>query len=97
MSLAALEMYSVFVELMAGDADAAESAAREAYAVFDRVGERRRLPTAAALLARSLFAQDRLDEAERYSRVTEEAAFQGRHRLSGDVARHAQPGAGAHR
>ena len=73
-SLAALEMYSVFVELMAGDADAAEAAAREAYAVFDRAASAGacRLPPRCSPARCS--PRDRLDEAERYSRVTEEAA-----------------------
>jgi tetratricopeptide (TPR) repeat protein len=73
-TLAGLRMYCAFIELMAGDPQAAEAAAADAYAVLERAGERRRLPTTAALLARAHLAQDRLQEAERYSRVSEESA-----------------------
>ncbi len=62
-----------YVEMLAGDVDAAERIAREAYATLERMGERGYLSSAAALLAHALSARGELDEAERFSRASEEA------------------------
>jgi ATP/maltotriose-dependent transcriptional regulator MalT len=67
-------MYSGFVELLAGQPDAAERELSEGYAVLEQLGERQRLSTTAAFLARACFAQDRWDEAERFTRISEESA-----------------------
>jgi predicted ATPase/class 3 adenylate cyclase len=63
-----------YVEMLAGDLDAAERIAREAYATLERMGERGYLSSAAALLAHALSGQGDLDQAERFSRASEDAA-----------------------
>ena len=63
-----------YVEMLAGDLDAAERIAREAYATLERMGERGYLSSAAALLAHALAGRAELDEAERFSRTSEDAA-----------------------
>jgi predicted ATPase len=63
-----------YVEMLAGDLDAAERIARDAVAVFERMGEQSYLSSAAALLAHALAERDELDEAERFSRTSEETA-----------------------
>jgi class 3 adenylate cyclase/tetratricopeptide (TPR) repeat protein len=52
------------VELLAGDATAAEARLRDAYRHAEAAGDQLNLPTAAALLALALNAQGRNDEAE---------------------------------
>jgi class 3 adenylate cyclase/tetratricopeptide (TPR) repeat protein len=68
-------MYGAFVELLAGDRYAAETELRGGYEELERIGERSFLSTTAALLARTLFEQGRLDEAEHYASVSAEAAL----------------------
>ncbi|HSS79776.1 MAG TPA: adenylate/guanylate cyclase domain-containing protein [Gaiellaceae bacterium] len=63
-----------YVEMLAGDLDAAERIARDAYATLERMGERGYLSSAAALLAHALAGLGRLDEAERFSQTSEDAA-----------------------
>jgi predicted ATPase/class 3 adenylate cyclase len=63
-----------YVEMLAGDLEAAERVARNAYAILEQMGERSYLSSAAALLAHALAGQGKLDEAERYSQVSEDAA-----------------------
>ena len=58
------------IELTAGDPAAAERCLSEAYEVFRATGERRYLLSAASPLAEALYAQGRLEEAQR---MTEEA------------------------
>jgi predicted ATPase/DNA-binding SARP family transcriptional activator len=58
------------IELIAGDPAAAERCLSEAYEVFRATGERRYLLSAASPLAEALYAQGRLEEAQR---MTEEA------------------------
>jgi class 3 adenylate cyclase/tetratricopeptide (TPR) repeat protein len=60
-------------ELEAGDPAAAEVAAREAYEMYEAIYG---APSsdAAVLVARALFEQGQLDEAERFARVSEEAS-----------------------
>jgi class 3 adenylate cyclase/tetratricopeptide (TPR) repeat protein len=62
------------VEMLAGDPLAAEQQLRIAYAALEEAGETAGLSTVAALLADALYAQGRFEEAERYTRVSEEAA-----------------------
>src|SRR5262249_30626493 len=62
-----------YVELLAGDAAAATSVLRESYDALEQMGERAYLSTAAALLAHTLDAEGKLDEAESFSRVAEAA------------------------
>jgi len=66
-------MYTALVELLAGEPAAAEHELRISYEELERRGERSWLSTTAALLARTLFEQGRLDEAERYIVVSEES------------------------
>ena len=63
-----------YVEMLAGDVDGAERVAREAYATLARMDERGYLSTMAALLAHALVLRGELDEAERFSRTSEQAA-----------------------
>ena len=63
-----------YVEMLAGDLAAAERIARDAVAILERMGERSYLSSAAALLAHALTGLDQLDEAERFSRASEDAA-----------------------
>jgi class 3 adenylate cyclase len=62
------------VEMLAGDLAAAESELRRGYEALDRMGELAVLSTLSGYLADALYAQGRLEEAERYTRVSEEAA-----------------------
>ena len=71
---AQFQMYSAFIELMAESPQNAEAGLTDACALLDRCGERSRLATVAALLARVLCAQDRYDESERYCQISEEAS-----------------------
>ena len=82
-TLAGLQMYCAFIELMAGSPERAEPELRGAYALLDRIGERHRLPTMGALLARALYAQGRYDEADHYCGLTQKAA------ATDDVVSHA--------
>lgn len=59
-----------WMELIAGDPAAAERYLKEGYEAFRAMGERGYLSTIAGLLAEALYAQGRLDEAQR---LTEEA------------------------
>ena len=63
-----------YVEMLARDLDAAERIAREAYVRLEQMGERSYLSSMAALLAHALSERGELDEAERFSRVSEDAA-----------------------
>jgi tetratricopeptide (TPR) repeat protein len=60
--------------MLAGDLDGAERVAREAYVLLEQMGERSYLSSMAALLAHALSERGELDEAERFSRVSEDAA-----------------------
>jgi tetratricopeptide (TPR) repeat protein len=73
-TLAALQMYPAFTELLAGTPERAEAEVADGYVSLKRIGEQRRLATITALLARLLCAQQRWDEAELYTRLSEQAA-----------------------
>jgi len=62
------------IELLAGEAAAAERELRHGYETLERMGERALRSTLAAFLARALAAQGRYDEAEEYTRFSEETA-----------------------
>jgi tetratricopeptide (TPR) repeat protein len=69
----AAEEYGL-VEILAGDADAAEEELRAGYAALEEIGERSILPDLAAMLAQVLYSQGRDDEAFRFSEISEQAA-----------------------
>jgi hypothetical protein len=61
------------VYLLEGDPGAAETALRHSYEALEQAGERGVLSTTAAELADAVYEQGRLEEAERYTAVSEEA------------------------
>jgi class 3 adenylate cyclase/tetratricopeptide (TPR) repeat protein len=63
-----------YIELVAGQPEAAETTLREGYAELARMGEKAYLSTVAADLAEALYRLDELDEAERYTRISESSA-----------------------
>jgi class 3 adenylate cyclase/tetratricopeptide (TPR) repeat protein len=62
------------VEMLAGDPVAAEAELRNAYDLLTQAGEKYFLSTVAGLLAQTLYALERFDEAEPMRRLTEELA-----------------------
>jgi tetratricopeptide (TPR) repeat protein len=62
------------VELLAGQPAVAEERLRRAYERLDEMGEKALLATTAAMLAEALYAQDRLDEAEKFCQASRDAA-----------------------
>ncbi len=72
--LAALPNYSGPIELLAGDLEAAERELRAGCQALQALGETSTLSTSAALLARTLELQDRPDEAERFTILSEQTA-----------------------
>jgi predicted ATPase/class 3 adenylate cyclase len=65
---------SFAVEMLAGDPDAAARALRDSFDRLDEMGEQGFLSTIAALLAHALYELGAVDEADRFSRASEEAA-----------------------
>jgi DNA-binding SARP family transcriptional activator len=65
-----------WVELLAGEYAAAEHVLRDCCTEFERVGDSAALATAAAQLAKALYAQDRLEEAGRWAKLAETRAPQ---------------------
>jgi predicted ATPase/class 3 adenylate cyclase len=63
-----------YVEALAGDPAAAEAILRESFAQLESMGEQAYLSTAAALLAHMLDAQGELDEADSFTRFSEETS-----------------------
>jgi predicted ATPase/class 3 adenylate cyclase len=63
-----------FVEMLAGNPQAATTALRASYATLEQMGERGFLSTIAGFLAHALYAQAEYEEAERFSRAGERAA-----------------------
>ena len=74
MTVAVLQMYSGWIELMAGTPERALPGLRDAYELLDRIGEGQRRATTAAVLARLLFFTGDHDECGRYLKITEECA-----------------------
>jgi tetratricopeptide (TPR) repeat protein len=62
------------IELLAGDARAAEEEFRAGHDALEAMGEVGYLSTAAGLLARALYLQDNLEEAERYADLAADTA-----------------------
>jgi class 3 adenylate cyclase/tetratricopeptide (TPR) repeat protein len=71
---AGLTIASGQIELRAGDAATAEAQLRPAHELLEAVGEKGARCGVAAVLADALYQQDQLDEAERFTRASEEAA-----------------------
>jgi DNA-binding SARP family transcriptional activator/tetratricopeptide (TPR) repeat protein len=69
-----LQMYGGFVELRAGTPQRAEADLRRACEALQDRGERPRLSSTSAVLARVLHAQGRDEEAERFAALTKETA-----------------------
>jgi ATP/maltotriose-dependent transcriptional regulator MalT len=62
------------IELLAGDAEAAERVLRESFELLESMGETSYLSTIASSLADAIYRQGRYEEAERFSEVSEQAA-----------------------
>jgi tetratricopeptide (TPR) repeat protein len=62
------------IELLAGDAEAAERVMREGFELLESIGETGFLSTLASLLAEAIYLQKRYEEAERFSEVSEQNA-----------------------
>ena len=73
-TVAVIQMAYGFVELLASCPEMAEPELADACAAFERIGDRGRLSSAAAILARLLYMEGRYDDAHRWSRTAEEAA-----------------------
>jgi class 3 adenylate cyclase/tetratricopeptide (TPR) repeat protein len=69
---AAYSQSSAYVEMLAGDAQAAERELRTGYGVLEQMGEKGYLSTVAAELAQALYEQRRFDESERFTHVSQE-------------------------
>ena len=75
LKLAGLEIYAAMVELIAGDPRIVEPGLESAYAALERVGERGRLPTVLAFLARTRCATGRFDDALRFTHLSEKLNY----------------------
>jgi class 3 adenylate cyclase/tetratricopeptide (TPR) repeat protein len=73
-ALAALQTWSGAVELLAGDASAAEAELRAAFDKLEPIGEKANLATIAASLAGVLYVQGRDEEAVELTRLSEDLA-----------------------
>jgi class 3 adenylate cyclase/tetratricopeptide (TPR) repeat protein len=62
------------IELLAGDAEAAERVLREGFELLESIAETGYLSTIAASLAQAIYRQKRYEEAERFSEVSEQTA-----------------------
>jgi len=65
------------IELLAGDAEAAERVLREGFELLESIGETGYLSTIASGLAEAIYRQKRYEEAERFSEVSEQTAAPG--------------------
>jgi ATP/maltotriose-dependent transcriptional regulator MalT len=72
--LARMALYAGPSMLLAGEPKTAERELRSGYETFEAMGEKARLSTIAAFLARAVCEQGRYDEAERLTEVSEESA-----------------------
>lgn len=73
-TVAVLQMYSGWIELMAETPERALPGVRDAYDLLERIGEAHRRAMTAAMLGRlSFFAGDH-DEADRYLRISEDSS-----------------------
>ena len=69
-AVAALQTWSGAVELLAGDAVAAERELRQAFEALEAMGEKANLGTIASSLAAALHLQSRIDEAEELTAIS---------------------------
>ena len=72
-TVAVLQMYSAWIELMAESPERALPGMRDAYDLLDRIGEGHRRAMTAAMLGRLLFFHHDYDECDRYLKITEES------------------------
>ena len=63
-----------YVEMLAGDVEAAGAALLEGYDLLNEIGERNRMSSLAGALAWTLALRDRVDEAERFIQIARDAA-----------------------
>ncbi|HEY6837053.1 MAG TPA: tetratricopeptide repeat protein, partial [Gaiellaceae bacterium] len=70
----AISQHEALVEMLAGNPEGAEERLRRAYDRLEEMGEKAMLAVTAAMLAQAIYAQDRPEEAARYSRASREAA-----------------------
>ena len=73
--LPTLDAWTGQVEMLAGDPRAAERLWRRAYQALEGLGEKGNLSTIAAYLAEALYEQERYDEAEELTTVSESMTF----------------------
>jgi class 3 adenylate cyclase/tetratricopeptide (TPR) repeat protein len=73
---AVLDAWAGEVEMLAGDPVEAERLWQASYTTLEELGEKGNLSTIAAFLAEALYAQGRVDEAERLTEVSEASASQ---------------------
>jgi class 3 adenylate cyclase/tetratricopeptide (TPR) repeat protein len=71
---AGISHHEAFVEMLAGEPAIAEERLRRGYDRLEEMGEKALLATTAAVLAQAVYAQGRLDEAQRFYEVSREAA-----------------------
>lgn len=73
-TVAVLQMYSGWIELMAGTPERAIAGVRDAYDLLERVGELNRRATTAAILGRLMFFHGDHEESDKYLKISEDAA-----------------------
>ena len=74
---AATSQNEALIEMLAGDSAAAEASLRLGFDALTEMGEQAFLSTTAAFLARAVFEQDRVDEAEELAQLSARLAATG--------------------
>ena len=74
---AATSHNEALIEMLAGDPAAAETSLRAGYEALTQMGEQAFLSTTAAFLARAVFMQDRVDEAEQLAQTSARLTAEG--------------------
>ncbi len=74
-TVAALQMYSGWIELMAETPEMALPGMQDAYNLLERIGDGNRRAMTAAMLGRLLFFHGDYAEADRYLKISEECAI----------------------
>jgi predicted ATPase len=74
---AATSHNEALIEMLAGDSAAAEASLRSGFDALTEMGEQAFLSTTAAFLARAVFAQERVDEAEELAQLSARLAATG--------------------
>jgi len=72
----AVSHHAAMVEMLAGDAPAAERCLRKGFDALDEMGDKAVLSTTAAMLGETLIAQERDAEAERFARLSADLAVE---------------------